>query len=165
MANAEVATLPLAAVALMVVLVAKLDELVLFVILTATALITALVVRLTVETLPLTVVALRVDCVASVAELVLLLTFDATAFIDARADNGADAIDATTATAVKSEALVCHPAAVNLVRAGGNVNVDLEPMLALAVFAVPPVLEPKLTPNAPNLGPAPIAWLGGNIPI
>jgi len=183
----DVATLPLVATALRVDFVASVAELVLFVTFTLVALITDLVVKLDVVTFPRVAAALRVDFVASVAELVLLLTFTPVAFIDARvvtvaelvllptftpvaliaarAANCADAIDATTATAGKIDALVCQPAPANLVRAGGNVNVDLEPMLALAVFAVPPVPEPNARPSAPNLGPAPIECAGGNIPI
>jgi hypothetical protein len=136
-----------------------------FVTLTPVALTVALVDRLDIATLAQDVIALIVALDVSVAAAVLLLVLEATALSEALDANEDDAIDATTAIAVTIDARVCHPADPNVVLAGGNCNVDLEPMLALAVLAVPPVLEPNARPNAPNLGPAPIAWLGGNIPI
>lgn len=153
------------AVALITASVAKLAEPVLLLIFTAVAFTVASVAKLAVATRPRRIVALIVPSADRLAVAVLLLTFVATALIDALDAIDADATDDRAAMATTIDALACHPADANLVLAGGACNVDVEPMFALAVFDVPPVLEPKLTPNAPNLGPAPIACAGGNIPI
>lgn len=128
-----------------------------FVTLTPVALTVALVDRLDNPTLAREFIAFIVALDVSVAAAVLLLVLVATALIEALVANEEDEIDATTAMAVTTEARVCQPADPNVVLAGGNCNAEAEPTFTLAVFAVPPGLEPNGRPSTPNLGPAPIA--------
>jgi hypothetical protein len=163
--KAELATLDVIDVALTDALVFNVEDAVRFVIFNAVALSDALVCSDDDATLAVTPVALKDALVDSVADAVRFVTFVAVALTDAFVASDADDTDATTAIAVTTDALVCQPADPSVVRAGGNDNVVPEPIVALAVFDVPPVLEPNGRPRAPNLGPAPIAWFGGNAPI